>query len=42
MHSHYIKTLIKVLKARHLDINLLFVNSGITEVDLEKEVNLSA
>ena len=42
MHSYYIKTLIKVLKARHLDVNCLFNNSGINEADLEKEVNLTA
>jgi AraC-like DNA-binding protein len=42
MHSLYIKTLIKVLKARQLDVNYLFNNSDIKEVDLEKELNLSA
>ncbi|MFT6270457.1 MAG: hypothetical protein ACJAVV_003295, partial [Alphaproteobacteria bacterium] len=42
MHSFYIKILIKVLKARKLDVNGLFNNSGIKEVDLEKELSLSA
>jgi AraC-like DNA-binding protein len=42
MHSFYIKTLIKVLKARNLDVNCLFDNSGIKENDLEKELSLTA
>jgi AraC-like DNA-binding protein len=42
MHSSYIKTLIKVLKARKLDVNFIFDNSGIKEEDLEKELNLTA
>ena len=42
MHSYYIKTLIKVLTARNLDVNCLFNNSGINEADLEKEINLTA
>ncbi|MFT5837955.1 MAG: AraC-like DNA-binding protein [Flavobacteriales bacterium] len=42
MHSFYIKTLINVLKARKLDASFLFNNSGIMEVDLEKELNLTA
>lgn len=45
MHSLYIKTLIKVLKARQLDINLLFANSSVKNVEdvaLEKDLNLSA
>jgi len=42
MHSFYLKTLINVLKARKLDVNCLFNNSGIKEVDLEKELNLTA
>ena len=42
MHSYYIKTLIKILKARKLDVNCLFNNSSINEADLEKEINLTA
>jgi AraC-like DNA-binding protein len=42
MHSYYIKTLIKVLKARNLDVNCLFNNLGMHEIDLEKEINLTA
>jgi AraC-like DNA-binding protein len=42
MHSFYIKTLIKVWKARNLDVDCLFNNSDIKEVDLEKELNLTA
>lgn len=42
MHSFYIKTLIKVLKARSLDTSYLFENSAIKETDLEKELNLTA
>lgn len=42
MHSLYIKTLIKVCKARELDVNCLFNNSGIKDLDLEKELSLSA
>jgi AraC-like DNA-binding protein len=42
MHSYYIKTLIKVLKAQQLDTNRLLNHSGIKEVDLEKELNLNA
>jgi|UPI0002DB2678 AraC-like DNA-binding protein len=42
MHSYYIKTLMRVLDARQLDVSYLFKNSGINEVDLEKELNLTA
>ena len=42
MHSYYVKTLINVFKARNLDVNMLFNNSGIKQVDLEKELNLTA
>ena len=42
MHAFYVKTLIKVLKARKLDVNYLFNHSGIKEVDLEKELSLTA
>lgn len=42
MHSFYIKTLIKLLNARKLDINCLFNHSGIKQVDLEKELSLTA
>ncbi|WP_232788030.1 AraC family transcriptional regulator [Paraglaciecola sp. MB-3u-78] len=42
MHSFYLKTLIKVLKARRLDVNRLLNHSGIKEADLEKELNLTA
>ncbi|MFT6724212.1 MAG: AraC-like DNA-binding protein [Arenicella sp.] len=42
MHSFYIKTLINVLKSKDIDVNLLFNNSGVMEIDLEKELNLTA
>lgn len=42
MHAYYIKTLIQVLKARKLALNKLFLNSGIEESDLEKELTLTA
>jgi hypothetical protein len=42
MHSFYIKTLINVLHARNLDVNRLFNNSGIKEVDLERELHVAA
>jgi AraC-like DNA-binding protein len=42
MHSYYIKTLVKVMNARKLDANLLFNNSAIKAVDLEKEIHLTA
>jgi AraC-like DNA-binding protein len=42
MHSYYIKTLIKVFKARKLTINSLFHNSGIEEAELDRALNLTA
>jgi AraC-like DNA-binding protein len=42
MHSFYLKTLLKVLRARKLDVGLVFNNSGVSEVDLEGELNLTA
>ena len=42
MHSYYIKTLIKVLKAGKLEAECLLYNSGIKDVDLEKELTLTA
>jgi len=42
MHAFYIKTLISVLKARKLDVNFLFDNSGILEADLQKQLHLTA
>ncbi|MFT4652865.1 MAG: AraC-like DNA-binding protein [Patiriisocius sp.] len=42
MHSFYIKTLIKVFKTRKLDVNLLFNNSSLREVDLGKDLSLTA
>jgi AraC-like DNA-binding protein len=42
MHSYYIKTLIEVFKARELEVDLLFNNSGVTQGDLDKELNLMA
>jgi AraC-like DNA-binding protein len=42
MHSFYIKTLITVLKARNIDVNLLFTDSDVKEADLEKELSLTA
>jgi len=42
MHAYYIKTLIKVLKAGKLEAECLLYNSGIKDVDLEKELTLTA
>jgi AraC-like DNA-binding protein len=42
MHSYYIKTLIDVFEVRGLEADLLFNNSGVKQVDLEKELNLTA
>ncbi|KXI30576.1 transcriptional regulator [Paraglaciecola hydrolytica] len=42
MHSYYLKTLIKVLKAQNIVLDCLFNNSGIKEDDLTKNVNLTA
>ncbi|MFQ3226757.1 MAG: AraC-like DNA-binding protein [Porticoccaceae bacterium] len=42
MHSFYLKTLLNVLKSRKLDVSLVFNNSGVSEVDLEGELNLTA
>ena len=42
MHAYYIKTLIKVLKAGKPEAECLLYNPGIRDVDLEKELNLTA
>jgi AraC-like DNA-binding protein len=42
MHSFYIKTLISLFRARELNPNSLFDNSGVQEIDIESELSLSA
>lgn len=42
MHAYYIKTLIKVFNDRQLAIDKLFIGSGLEEINLDKELSLTA